>query len=181
MQRIRFIILAYTACIILIILLQTTLLGYFEIFNVKPNLMIIFIVAVALLRGNIEGAAVGFFTGLIQDMLAGRVLGFYALLGFYLGLCVGSVNKRLFRENFLVIIFFTFVSSVAYEFAIFFMSTILPSVFQGNGLQIDLLYPVKNIILPEALYNSLISIFMYIFVIKLNYKFEDISKSARKY
>jgi rod shape-determining protein MreD len=180
-QKIRFKILIYAVCVYFIMLLQTTVLNYFEIYNVKPNLTIIFIVAIALLRGNIEGAAVGFFTGLLQDMVGGKVIGLYALLGLYLGLAIGSVNKRLYRENYLVIIFFTFVSSIAYEFAVFFLCTVLPLALYGNGGQIDLLMPVKNIILPEAFYNSLISIFIYAFVIKLNYKFEDISKSARKY
>jgi len=37
---------------------------------------------VALLGSNIEGAVTGFCGGLTQDMLSGRVIGFYALLGF---------------------------------------------------------------------------------------------------
>jgi len=174
-------VLAYAICIFFIILLQSTVLEYIKIFGVKPSLPIIFIVSVALLRGNVEGAVVGFFTGLSQDIVSGKILGLYALLGLYLGLAIGSVNKRLYRENFLVVIFFTFVSSVIYECMVFFLYTILPLLLFHEKDQLDLLVPLGHIILPEAIYNSVVSVFVYMFVIKLNHKFEEISKASRKY
>jgi len=151
--------------------------NYIEIFGVKPNLVIVFIVSVALLRSNAEGMAVGFFTGISQDLLFGRVIGLHALLGLYPGLIIGSVNKRLYRENFFVIIFFTFISTVAYESAVY--------LYHGFGAIIngraDLLYAIRAVVFPEAVYNSAVSVFVYIFVFRLNDIFEDISKAARKY
>ncbi len=167
-------IIVYSIFIFFIILLQTTLAEYIKIYDVKPNLVLIFVVAVALLRGNVEGGFIGFITGMILDMLFGRVLGFFALLGLYLGLAIGSVNKRLYRENFLVVIFFTFVSSVVYEAAVYFLNAFM----RGN---VELLFPLLNTILPEAVYNSAVSIIIYAIVIKMNRKFEEIGKAARKY
>jgi len=83
---------------------------------------------VALLGSNIEGAVTGFLCGLTQDMLSGRVIGFYALLGLYLGLGIALINKRLYKENVLVAIFTTFVSSIIYEFAVYFFV----NVFKGS-------------------------------------------------
>jgi len=174
-MRIR--ILAYTICIFLIILLQSTVFDYIKIFNVKPNLIIVFVVSVALLRGNVEGAIIGFVTGLCQDMISGKLLGLYSLLGLYLGLIIGSVNKRLYRENFFVIIFFAFISTVVYE-SIVYLLTSFRSIVENPVI---MLFPFKNIILPEAVYNSIISILIYILVIKLNDSFEDVSKASRKY
>ena len=166
-------ILIYTLIIFFIVLLQATILDYIKIFYIKPNLLIVFVISVALLRGNIEGAVIGFFVGLSQDLISGKVLGFYTVLGMYLGLIIGSVNKRLYRENFLVVLFFTFISSIVYEMMVYFLSTFT----HGS---IGIYYPFKNIVLPEALYNSFISIFVYIVVIKLNDKFNH-SKISRKY
>lgn len=166
-------IVIYTFLIFIIVLLQSTMLDYVKIYHIKPNLLIIFIISVALLRGNIEGSIIGFFIGLSQDIISGKLLGFYTLLGLYLGLIIGSVNKRLYRENFLVVIFFTFISSITYEMVVYFLSTFL----KGN---IDFYYPFKNIVLPEALYNSVISIFIYVLVIKLNDRFNS-TKISRKY
>lgn len=167
-------ILTYTILIFVIVLLQATFADYIKIYYVKPNLMIVFIISVALLRGNIEGAIIGFSMGLSQDIVSGKLLGFYALLGLLLGLIVGSVNKRLYRENFFVILFFTFISSVVYEWVVYFLNTVFTS-------KVDLLFPLRNVILPEAIYNCGVSIFIYIMVIKLNDRFQSSKKVSRKY
>lgn len=164
----------YALCIFVITLLQSTILDYIKILHVKPNLLVIFIISVALLRGNVEGAVVGFFTGLAQDMAAGKSVGFYALLGMYTGVLVGSVNKRLYRENFLVILFFTFVSTLCYESVVY-----LVGPFAKTGVEYILV--AKDLILPEAVYNSLVSIIIYIFAIKLSYRLEQSDGNTRKY
>lgn len=161
-------------CIMIFALIQSTLLDYVTIFNVKPNLLVVFIIITALIRGNIEGAVAGFFSGLMQDIMSGKVLGFYSLLGLYLGLTLGSLNKRLYRENILVAVFFTFVSSMVYELAVYFFGIFIRH-------QSDFIYAFKSIIVPEAIYNCIISIILYIIVIKFNDKFEDMNKASRKY
>lgn len=170
----RFKILFYSICILLFLLLQSTLLQYIRIYSVIPNLLVVFIILTALIRGNVEGAVVGFFAGLALDMLSGKLLGFYTLLGMYLGIAVGSVNRRLYRENLLVVVFFTFAASVLYETAVYFLNTFMSG-------DIELLYPLTHRILPEALYNSVAAVFLYAFVIRTNRRFEEKSKAARKY
>lgn len=170
------------ACIFITVILQSTVLDYIKIYNTKPNLLIIFIIAFALLRGNVEGAVIGFFIGLSQDIVAGRMIGFYALLGLYLGFIIGSLNKRLYRENLLVVIFFTLVSTIAYETAVYLLYEW--RVFFSGALiknPADALFLVRNKILPEAVYNSVVSIFIFIFVLKLVERFEDTGKSLRNY
>ncbi len=167
----------YTACIVGVLLIQSTILNYIRIYDIKPNLIIVFTVSAAFLNGSVEGAIVGFFTGLAQDIISGKVIGFYALLGLYLGLAVGSINKRLYRENIFVVIFFTFISTIAYESAVFFL-WFFGSIIRG---QVNLLYPFKEIILPEAVYNSAISVFVHIFMIKLSKAIENVKSKENKY
>lgn len=164
----------YIVTVYLILLLQSTVFSYLKIFNVKPNLLLVFVVSMALLRGNVEGAIIGFFAGLAQDMLFGKAIGFYAVLGMYTGLITGSVNKRLYRENILVGIFFTFLSTLVYESLVF-----IPHV-AVNGFK-DVYFAYERIILPEALYNCAAAIIIYILAIRIHYRFEEIDKSARKY
>lgn len=164
----------YSAGIVLVIIIQTTLADYLAIHNVKPNLMIVFIVSIALLKGNVQGSVVGLILGLVQDMLTGKVLGFYALLGLYLGVAVGSLNKRLYRENLAIAVFFTFTSTMVYEFAVYFLNTFT----QSGRVLVDTL---KEVILPEAVYNSVISILIYTIVLKVHKKIEAINKTSRKY
>lgn len=167
-------IIVYAFFLILLLLLQSTLLGYARIYNVKPNLLLVFVVCVALLRGNVEGAAVGFFSGLLLDMASGKFLGFYTLLGFFLGLAAGSVNRRLYRENYLVMVFFIFAATVLYETAVYILSTFMTGTM-------ELIMPLTMKILPEAAYNSVVSILVFAVVIKISRKFDEADKAARKY
>ncbi len=167
-------VLFYSFFILLFLLLQTTVIGYAAIYGVMPNILLVFVIVTALIRGNVEGGTVGFFTGLAIDMMFGSMLGFYALLGLYLGIAAGSVNRRLFRENLLVVVFFTFVYSVAYEIAVYVLNTIMSG-------DMDLLYPLTRIILPEAVYNCVVSILIYTLLIRADRRFTEIGKLARKY
>ena len=119
----------YALMMVIFALLQSTVLDYLKVFNVKPNLLMVLIVIVAFLGNNVEGAIVGFFSGLIHDMISGRVIGFYALLGLYLGFCVGSLNKRLYKENIFAVVFFVLVSTLAYEYSVYFLHTIFETAW----------------------------------------------------
>jgi rod shape-determining protein MreD len=61
-------IIVYAVLIFIFALLQSTVFNYIKIYDVKPNLLIVLIVSAALLAGNIEGAVVGFFSGMVHDM-----------------------------------------------------------------------------------------------------------------
>ncbi len=167
-------IIAYTILIFLTVLIQSTLGSYINVYGVKPNITIVVIVVVALLRNNIEGAVVGFFCGLLQDSASGMVIGFYALLGLYLGLTVSSLNKKLYRENVLIAVFLTFVFSVIYEYLVYFLNTFLRS-------PLGFIYPMQKVIIPEAIYNCVISIFVFIIVVKMHRRFEEFDKNSRRY
>ncbi|MDP4180790.1 MAG: rod shape-determining protein MreD [Bacillota bacterium] len=160
--------------VLLIILLQTTLLEYIKFNSIKPNLLLVFIVSVALLRGNIEGAVTGFFAGLMQDIVSGKVIGFYALLGMYLGIAIGSVNKRLYRDNFFVALVFSFVASIVYESVVYFFGVFLKG-------QTDFIYSFTNIILPEAVYNMAATVIIFFIVMKIDDRIKKSNKSSRKY
>jgi rod shape-determining protein MreD len=171
----------YTACILIIITVQSTLADYIMINNVKPNLLIVFIISIALLRGNIEGGIVGLITGLVQDILFGKIMGFYAVLGLYLGVIIGSFNKRLYRDNHLVVIFFTFVSTIAYEFFIYFFNILMPLALSSQKITLEILKPLASIVLKAAIYNSVICIPIYVLVTRMNCWLENLQKSSRKY
>ncbi|MCX7748190.1 MAG: rod shape-determining protein MreD [Clostridia bacterium] len=160
--------------IFILALIQSTVLEYARIFHVKPNLLIVFVISYAFIRGSLEGAVVGFFAGLVQDIASGKVLGLYTLLGLYLGLAMGSVNKRLYRENVFLVVFFTFIASFVYETVVYLLIALTSGKF-------DIVFPLRSIILPEALYNSIVSILIFILVVKLHYWYQRKENLPRKY
>jgi rod shape-determining protein MreD len=163
-----------TVYILIITVVQSTVLDYFRVFGVKPNLLVVFIICFSLIRGDMtEGAAVGFFAGLAQDMVTGKVLGLYSLLGMFLGLVLSSVNRRLYRDNVIVIIFFTLIASAIYE------SVLMLYVYVKQPF--NLLEALRYRILPVTIYNSVVSILFYVLSSKLNKRFESYNKTSRKY
>lgn len=163
----------YFFIIFLLLMLQTTLLQYTRIRGVMPNLLITLTIVTALVRNSTEGAAVGFFSGFCIDMQFGPVLGFYALLGMYTGITAGSLSRRIYRENVLVVVFFTFVYSIAYESVVF----IINNIMSGD---IGFTFAFTKVILPEAIYNCAVSVLMFPLLVSAG-KWFDAARSARKY
>lgn len=163
-----------TAMILAIVLVQTTVTDHIKLFGVKPNLILVYIVLSAIIRGSFEGAVIGFFIGLAQDLLSGKAIGIYAIAGMYVGVLAGFIQRRVYRENLFISIFFTFAASLLYG-----IMTFLTLMIGGVGA--DFSSAFSGIIFPEAVYNSLISIPMFFIVLNLSRKADEISKSARKY
>lgn len=158
----------------IIFIFQTTLLDYLKIMNIKPNLILILIICIALIRGGMEGAYAGLVAGLFQDILSGHSIGPYALLGFLVGFALGGFNKRFYRDNFLICALITFIVSVLYE-SIF----ILPNVkFSDLTLALQLL---RTNILIEAAYNTIVSVPIYIIALRISDSIELREKRGNKY
>ena len=167
----RFIVMAFI--LIVNFILQSTLFNAIQIIGIAPNTAILIIVTYALLRGDMEGALVGFFTGLLQDILFGRVIGLYALLGLLLGFFCGKPFKDFYRENYTIPFFLVGVGYFAYEFAFFF----LYFLFQGH---VDLFYYFGRIILPGAVYTIILTIPVYRLMYAVNNKLECHERYTRK-
>ncbi|MHB8062930.1 MAG: rod shape-determining protein MreD, partial [Ruminiclostridium sp.] len=127
------------------------------------NLVIILIVSISLLEGRIHGALVGFFTGLCLDAVISVALGFQALLGMLLGLLLGNINKRFFKENIFVMATCTFISTILFESASTF-------AYYLYGIKIDFLVSLKTVILPEALVNSALGLILFWVIVQVNRK-----------
>ena len=132
----------------------------FKFFGLTPNIIIILVVSIALLEGKIHGAIVGFISGLCLDAVIGRTLGFYALFGMFLGLALGNINKRFFKENILVMVISTFVSTIVYESVVVITNNLFFT-------RINFTETLVQYILPEAGINSVAGILIFIIIIRL--------------
>lgn len=155
-------------------IIQTNIIGNIKMFGVTPNLFIIIITGFALIGGAVEGAAVGFTAGLIQDIIIGNAIGGYSLIGMYTGLLVGIFNKRFVKDSLFVAIPFVFLATVVYEMT-FYVAT-----FCWKGEQ-DIFFIIKNIILPETIYNSLMAIIIFPILKLIDRWIENHTRHKRKY
>jgi len=152
--------LIYASC-----LFQSTVLEYIEIYGIRPNLLLIVAISVALIRSDLEAAFMGLACGLGMDILIGRALGWYGLCFFLVNFVIGRINSKLYRENPLIPSFFVFVSTLTIETLYYLITYFL------KGYE-DFVFILTKIILPECLYNAILSIPVFLFVSYL-YKIID--------
>lgn len=135
-------------------LLQLTVAPCIEIFGVKPNFFLAFVVLVALLKGSGQGAVFGAILGLIWDNYSAMGFGTYMVLMTLLGLTVGAFKKHAFRENYFVSCVVVVFATFAYESIAYFVTMLSNYWEYGFVTMLGYLWnAIIRIILFEALYN----------------------------
>ena len=147
--------------ILLNFVLQSTLLSHAQVFGIMPNTAFIIVVTYAMLRGDLEGALVGFCAGLLADIFFGRIIGVSALLMMLAGYFCGKPFKDFFKENYIAPIILVGVVSLAYEFMFYVLNFLLLG-------RVNFLRYLGQIILPTAVYNLILCVFIYRMIYGIN-------------
>lgn len=110
---------------VLLLTVQTTIVSFTSVFNIVPDIMVIWIVYIAVTQGQIRATAFGFGIGLTIDLVSGQFLGLSALCKTLAGFIAGyffqenKVEFTLGNYRFMVIVaVISFVHNVIY-FVIF--------------------------------------------------------------
>jgi rod shape-determining protein MreD len=154
-------LLIYSTC-----LLQSTVLEYLEIIGIRPNLLLVVAISIALVRTNMEPAFMGLACGLGMDILIGRTLGWYAMCLFLICYSISLINPKLYKENPLIPIFFVFFSSIAVESLYYIINFFL------RGYQ-DIAFVITRVIIPESIYNAAIALIIYPLVLLIYKKLDQ--------
>lgn len=156
-------------------LLQTTLFQTLAFASISPNLLIIVVSAFGFMRGKKEGLYIGFFCGMLLDIFSGSVLGIYALLYMYIGYVNGYFRKMFYPEDIKLPMLLIAGSDLSCSLLIYFFFFLFRK-------RLDFQYYLLNIIIPELVYTMLVTIFLYVIVLKINQRLEVIEKrSASKF
>ena len=139
---------------LIIYFLQANVFNGFKIFNVKPNLFIIFAMLIGLFLGREYGFIWGVVLGLILDLFIGRNIGTNSISLGIVGFMAGVLEKNFSNESRFTIMIFTIMLTFLSETVTYVMQIIL------NSGSINLVEFIK-IILIEILYNVIIVIIIY--------------------
>jgi rod shape-determining protein MreD len=154
----------YLITLIVGFIVQSTFFESITILDIKPNAVLIIIVSIALLRGELEGAIVGFLGGLLLDIYSPYV-GINAFIGMITGYIVGILTAGLYKENPFVPVTTVFIATLFYDF----MFYVLGALMQGYT---DFSYFFNTIILREMVYNAIIALIVYGIIYFINSKLE---------
>ncbi len=147
-------------------LLQCTLFKFISLGGIAPNLLIILTSAFGFMKGRTEGMFVGFFSGLMVDVLFGNgIIGLYTLIYTYIGFFNGMFNRMFFPDDVRLPILLITFSDLIYCFVVYVLTFLLRSRF-------DFGYYVLHIIIPEAVYTIFITILFYRLLLKIETSLE---------
>lgn len=149
--------------------LQTTVFQALSLANITPNLMIIVVSSIGLMRGRKEGMFVGFVCGLLVDIFCGFYLGFYALLYMYAGYINGFFRRRFYPEDIQQPMLLVSASDIITNLIIYVVLFLTRRKY-------DFGYYLLNVIIPEWVYTMVVTIFLYILLLKINQKLENYEK-----
>ncbi|MCL4516526.1 MAG: rod shape-determining protein MreD [Firmicutes bacterium] len=155
------------------VILQATVLPHLQIFGIKPDLVSLVVVAFALFRGRYQGAAVGISGGLMIDFLRGDFLGLSALSKGIVGFLLGTMEERVFNDDFIIPVVTAFAGTLADQ---------LLFLILGDAFGLD--YPVWPgifaIALPTALYTAMLMPLFYNRLYGLNRRLIKVSWEVRR-
>ncbi len=159
--------------IIICFLLQTTVFQTLTFANIAPNLLIIIVSSFGFMRGRKNGMLVGFICGLLVDIFCGFYLGIYALIYMYIGFINGIFQKKFYPDDIKLPMLLIGSSDIVSNLVVYFIMFLFRRRF-------DFGYYFLSIILPEFVYTMVITIFLYIILLKINQKLEAAEKRRAK-
>jgi rod shape-determining protein MreD len=144
------------------VIIQTTIISFIQVGNARPDLLLIITVSLALIFGRVAGGSIGFFSGLLWDLLTAQVFGMYTLAKLLTGYIFGTFEKKVFKENPILPIVAFFLATFVHEFILYISAFML-------GIHVPFWEMVVHTMLPNAIYNSVVGPFVYFCVYRLRY------------
>lgn len=149
------------AGVLLSFILQTSLLGFFDIFGIIPNISLILVVVFALMSDGVTGGIIGLMTGILYDGMLYDVFGVYTLSFFVIGAVIGSYSDNMMRENYLAYCAAAGVSTVAmhlmvYVLLFFLKYSVESAVFAFRSVAVE---TVLNTLLTVLVLKFVLFIF----------------------
>jgi rod shape-determining protein MreD len=141
------------ALLFFVVVVHLSITGNVEILGGRPNLLLVTLVCVALLRGAIFGAVAGFSAGLLADTGVFGTLGFTALLLTLAGYWTGRYGETTGRDRAHAPLLSIGVVTVAYQIAALMLRFMLGQNAPAGEIFLALMPTVAlNLLLTAPIY-----------------------------
>lgn len=135
-------------------LIQSVLGGYLAVGGAIPSPVLTVAITFGLLFGWQMGLGAGMIGGLLLDLTAGRFIGLHLLSIGLIGLLVGLLEDKIFKDNWLMAGVAGLLGSILAEGLNYACLAVL-------GWRVDPVQTLVGGILPSAVYNGLLTILVY--------------------
>lgn len=131
----------------LLAMVQSALGPRLALRGVRPDILLLVILAWTLIAGSYAGIVWGFWGGIWMDVMSGGPMGGSSLALMAAAAVVGLAYNRFFRSNILVPFLAAVIGTLIY-------SLVYMAVLFGVGHQLDGASLVAQLVIPSILYNS---------------------------
>ncbi|MGM0369383.1 MAG: rod shape-determining protein MreD [Bacillota bacterium] len=150
----------YTILIIIVAIIQSLALPYELVLGVRPDLLLIVSTMAAVNYGRTAGGSLGFIAGILQDWFTGGLFGIHSLSKVITGYLCGFLRDHIYQKHFLTSSVITLFATLVDQFLILVLSSLL--------VKIEILqYGIKTVVIPLAIWNAIIALFLYPLIYKL--------------
>lgn len=147
----------YTTIFVLGLFLQFTIAQYMSIRGAAPNVALIMLLIVALLRGAMAGQMLGFFWGLTWDVYSIDLFGCHAFVFTAIGFLAGKLSRKWDESKPSSQIVLVFIASILYWLLIFFCYRIFnPEVYTLKLNYIIVIQPFYNALIAPVVFKIFI-------------------------
>ncbi len=157
------------------LLLQCSLLPAISIASVTPNLMIAFTASFGLMRGRHSGLLLGFFCGMMTDLMLGSegglFIGLRAFAYMYVGYFSGYCYHVFYDDDIKMPIALAAAGDLAFG-VLFYVTQFL---LRGR---VDFFYYLGRVIFPEMVYTVILTLVCYRPFLALNQWLERMDKRS---
>ena len=153
-------------------ILQGTLFKALSIGSITPNLLLILTVSFGFMWGKKNGIWIGFFCGILKDMLSDGLLGFYALVYLCIGYAAGCCCKLFYDEELRVPIILMAAGDLVYGGLVYGMQYLMRG-------RIQFYYYFGRIIIPEMIYTVLMTVLLYRLLFNINKRLTELEMKER--
>ncbi len=157
-------------------ILQCTLFKLISLGGVVPNLLLMLTSSFGFMKGRKEGMFVGFFSGILTDILFGNgIIGLFALIYVWVGYGNGLFTRLFYPED----IKLPLILIGASDFLLSFVTYVLTFLLRSR---LDLPYYFLRVMMPELVYTLVMALLLYRFILSVetSLELEEDSREERE-
>ncbi|CCU78503.1 Rod shape-determining protein MreD [Halanaerobium saccharolyticum subsp. saccharolyticum DSM 6643] len=141
--------------LIFLLIFQLTIAMFFPALNLIPDFILIYVVIRAVIYGAKDAMIYGAVGGLLQDVFITSFIGLFTPVKTAVAFLAALLSGRFFPENLLIPPLAVFLATIVHELVYLMLKE--NYLFAANYLTL-----IKEIILPMAALNALITFFVYL-------------------
>ena len=158
---------------LLIFFLQSNFFSWYNLAGIKPNLFIVFCLFLGLFLGKELGITFGVIFGILLDFFVGKRIGFNGIMLGTSGLLGGLLNKDFSKESRIIFMLIVMAITILCETINYILQIVIINI-QPEFVKF------MQILIIEAIYNTILTIILYPLIQKTGNIIEDIFEDETK-